>query len=229
MREIILDTETTGLDPLHGDRVVEIGCVEVVNYMPTGRTFHCYINPERSMPEGAEKVHGLSEAFLADKPKFAEIVDGFLAFAAESPLVIHNAAFDIGFLNAELARLERQMIPTDRAVDTVTMARKKFPGAPASLDALCRRFDIDNSARTKHGALLDAELLAEVYLELIGGRQPGLSLAADRGGASEVASDETAALGGPVVRPPRPHAPAPDELSAHAAFLDQISDPIWSQ
>lgn len=228
MREIVLDTETTGLNPLSGDRLVEIGCVEVVNYMPTGRTYHCYINPERSMPTEAEQVHGLSEEYLADKPKFAEIAGDFLTFIADSPLVIHNAGFDIGFLNAELGRLDRQAIPMARAVDTVTMARKKFPGAPASLDALCRRFDIDNSARTKHGALLDAELLAEVYLELIGGRQPGLSLATGQDGGAQ-ATDEAAAPVEVVARPPRPHAPSAEELAAHQAFLDQISEPIWSQ
>lgn len=221
MREIVLDTETTGLDPAQGHRIVEIGCLELINTVPTGQTFHRYVNPERSMPTEAEQVHGLSEAFLADKPLFSSVVEEFLAFVADSPIVIHNAAFDIGFLNAELARIDLQTIPMDRAVDTVTIARRKFPGAPASLDALCRRFNIDNSARTKHGALLDAELLAEVYLELVGGRQHALGLAADgQGGESESVAVAQA-------RPARPHAPSADELAAHRAFVDRLSDPIW--
>ena len=176
MREIVVDTETTGLDPAAGHRIVEIGCVELLNHLPTGRTFQCYLNPERSMPTDAFGVHGLSAAFLADKPRFPEIADGLLQFLADSPLVIHNAAFDLGFLNAELRRSARDEIAGERTIDTVRMARCKYPGAPASLDALCRRYQIDLSDRVIHGALKDAQLLARVYLELQGGRQPGLSL-----------------------------------------------------
>jgi DNA polymerase-3 subunit epsilon len=177
MREIVLDTETTGLDPLRGDRLVEIGCVEIFNRMPTGQTFHRYINPERDMPQEAFAVHGLSSEFLADKPLFAQIVDEFLEFVGNAPLVIHNASFDIGFINAELDRLKRQAIGRDRLVDTLLLARRKHPGVSNRLDDLCSRYAIDNSRRTKHGALLDAELLAEVYIDLIGARQSQLILA----------------------------------------------------
>lgn len=176
MREIILDTETTGLNPGAGDRVVEIGAVELFNHLPTGRTFHVYINPERDMPSEAEAVHGLSSAFLGDKPTFDKIAAEFLEFIGDALLIIHNASFDIGFLNAELGYLKHAPIPPERVVDTLHLARQKHPGAGNSLDALCRRYGIDNSKRTKHGALLDSELLAEVYLELIGGRQTALSL-----------------------------------------------------
>jgi len=176
MREIVLDTETTGLDPSTGDRVVEIGCIELENHLATGRIHHVYINPQRNMPEAAFRVHGLSEEMLRDKPLFAAIADDFLEFIADSPLVIHNASFDLGFLNAELERAGRGLIDKTRAIDTLDMARVKHPFGPNSLDALCRRYGIDNSARQLHGALLDCELLAEVYLELIGGRQPGLTL-----------------------------------------------------
>ena len=187
MREIVLDTETTGFDPETGDRIVEIGAIELVNHLPTGRTYHAYINPERSMPQGAFEVHGLGDDFLRDKPLFKAVAPGFLDFVGEdSRLVIHNAGFDMKFLAWELRKAGLAPIPIERAIDTVEMARRKFPGSPASLDALCRRFGIDNSAREKHGALLDSELLAEVYLELIGGRQPGLVLAAEThlGGAA---------------------------------------------
>ncbi len=176
MREIILDTETTGLDPARGDRVVEIGCIELENHLATGRVHHVYINPERDMPEAAFRVHGLSQDMLRDKPVFAAIAAEFLEFIADAPLVIHNASFDIGFLNAELERAGHEPIDAGRAIDTLEMARKKHPFGPNSLDALCRRYGIDNSARQLHGALLDCELLAEVYLELIGGRQPALTL-----------------------------------------------------
>lgn len=224
MREIILDTETTGLDPKDGHRIVEIGCLELVNYVPSGATFHKYVNPERSMPSDAFDVHGLSEEFLAGHPKFGEIADEFLAFIGDASLVIHNARFDIGFLNAELARIEGPILALDEAVDTVSLARQKFPGAPANLDALCRRFDIDNSNRTKHGALLDAELLAEVYLELIGGRQPGLGLAGpvETAGSATEGGSETR-----DVRKPREHQPSEAELGAHAEFLETIDDPVW--
>ncbi|MFJ5488482.1 DNA polymerase III subunit epsilon, partial [Hansschlegelia beijingensis] len=176
MREIVLDTETTGLDPLTGDRVVEIGCVELLNRIPTGATFHVYLNPERDMPEEAFRVHGLSAEFLSDKPRFADVADDFLAFVAEGALVIHNASFDMAFLDAELKRLGRAPIGRERVVDTLMLARRKNPGGANSLDALCQRYGIDNSRRTKHGALLDSEILAEVYLELLGGRQASLGL-----------------------------------------------------
>jgi len=231
MRELVLDTETTGLDPLNGDRLVEIGCVEVFNHIATGKTYHQYINPERDMPAGAFAVHGLSEEFLSGYPVFADVVDAFLDFIGDDPLVIHNAQFDMGFINAELRRLKRPALPMSQSVDTVSMARRRFPGAPASLDALCRRFDIDNSSRTKHGALLDAELLAEVYLELRGGRQPGLSLAAAEAGASSANDEAEPAVlqPGTELRPPRPHAPTAEEIAAHDAFVATLKEPLWSQ
>jgi len=222
MREIVLDSETTGLDPGSGHRVVEIGCLELVNHVPTGRTYHQYINPQRPMPVEAFEVHGLGDEFLARHPVFAEIAQAFLDFIGEAKLVIHNAGFDMKFLNAELAQLGLPRLPMSRAVDTIQLARSRFPGAQASLDALCRRFEIDNSARTKHGALLDSELLAEVYLELIGGRQPDLDLlTARKGGAGRRAEVER------PVRPPRPHAPSDAEEAAHAALLERLTDPIW--
>src|SRR5690625_1930273 len=222
MREIVLDTETTGLDPDNGDRIVEIGCVELINYVPTGQSRQYYINPERDMPEEAFKVHGLSAEFLADKPRFAEIAEDFLDFVRDDILVIHNAEFDLRFLNAELPRLGHPPIPAARAFDTVALARRRFPGAQASLDALCRRFSIDLTARSLHGALLDCQLLASVYLELRGGRQPGLTLNA---------AAEAVAAGMEAVqrrfRPPRPHAPSQDELDAHARMLESIKEPLW--
>ncbi|MDR3518550.1 MAG: DNA polymerase III subunit epsilon [Azospirillaceae bacterium] len=223
MREIALDTETTGFDPLMGDRVVEIGCVELINHVATDRKFHCYLNPERDVPADAVAVHGQTEDFLADKPVFAAVVGDFLDFIADSPLIIHNAEFDIKFLNAELRRLAMPAIPISRAIDTVQVARRRFPGAPASLDALCRRFEIDNTDRTLHGALLDARLLAKVYLELLGGRQPGLVLA-----GAAIATVEGEAT--PVerrYREPRPHAPRDEEREAHAALLKQLKNPLW--
>jgi DNA polymerase-3 subunit epsilon len=231
MREIVLDTETTGLDPAEGHRVVEIGAVELLNHLPTGRTFHRYINPERAMPEDAFKIHGLSTAFLAGHPPFAEIAAEFLEFlerdgrgeAVPARLVIHNASFDIKFLNSELARLGQPPLLMDRVIDSLQLARQKFPNAPASLDALCRRFAVDASARVKHGALLDCELLAEVYLGLIGGRQPDLGL---------VVQAAKRSVAGPQIvrtpRPPRPHAPSAEELAAHAAFLVKLKAPIWT-
>lgn len=221
MREIVLDTETTGLDPLAGHRVVELGCIELVNLVATGKTFHAYFNPEMIMPAGAQDVHGLSDEFLADKPRFAERAEEFLEFIGDAQLVIHNAQFDIGFLNAELARVGRAKL-VNACVDTVSMARRKFPGQRVSLDSLCERFGIDNSSRTKHGALLDSELLAEVYLELSGGRQRDLGLAPEL--AARVVASVAAAA---TVRPARPHAPSPAELAAHLAFLGQISNPLW--
>ena len=223
MREIVLDTETTGLDPAAGHRIVEIAGLELINQVATGRTFREYINPEREMPEEAQRIHGLTDEFLADKPRFDQVVEGFLDFIQDSRLVIHNADFDMKFLNAELAHLERPPLDRKRAVDTVALARKRFPGAQVNLDALCRRFEIDNTARTFHGALLDCELLAEVYLELRGGRQPGFDLAQAR--RLEVAAS---AVDRPH-RPARAHAPTPDEVAAHEALLDGLKEPIWRQ
>jgi DNA polymerase-3 subunit epsilon len=222
MREIVLDTETTGLDPAAGHRIVEISCLELLNHIPTGRTYQSYLNPERDVPTDAFSVHGLSIEFLSDKPRFAEIADKLLEFIADAPLVIHNAEFDVRFLNAEFQRLARSPLNGERVVDTLQIARQKFPGAPASLDALCRRFTIDNSTRTKHGALLDTELLADVYLELIGGRQAGLELM--------TAARATAALatGGRTPRVARPHAPTEAELIAHATLVGMLKDPIWA-
>jgi DNA polymerase-3 subunit epsilon len=221
MREIVLDTETTGLDPAAGHRVVELGCIELMNLVATGKTFHVYFNPEMIMPAGAQDVHGLSDEFLADKALFADQAEAFLEFIGDAQLVIHNASFDLGFLNAELARINKPKL-TNAYVDTVTMARRKFPGQRASLDSLCERFGIDNSSRTKHGALLDSELLAEVYLELSGGRQRDLGL------APEIAARATAAgVAASAVRPPRPHAASAAELAAHAEFLKKLSDPMW--
>ncbi|MBT3237452.1 MAG: DNA polymerase III subunit epsilon [Rhodospirillaceae bacterium] len=228
MREIVLDTETTGLNPLGGDRIVEIGCVELVNHLATGRVYHQYVNPERDMPDGAFAVHGLSEEFLSEHPVFADIADDFLEFVGTDTLVIHNAQFDMGFINAELARMDRPALPMEQATDTVAMARKKFPGAQASLDALCRRFQIDNSERTKHGALLDSELLAEVYLELIGGRQPDLELASELRSGAQSTETETADNTSSA-RPPRPHAASADENAAHEKFLGRLNNPIWQE
>lgn len=225
MREIVMDTETTGLDPRGGDRIVEIGGVELINHLPTGRTYHQYINPERSMPQEAFDVHGLGDAFLRDKPVFAEIAEDFLAFVGDARLVIHNASFDMGFLNMELGRLGRPALPNSQATDTLDIARKKFPGAQVSLDALCKRFGVDNSNRTLHGALLDSEILAEVYLELLGGRQQGMMLQTSSTGRSAV--DQT-----DWVPPPRPR-PLPsrlteDERAAHAAFVEELGDAaLW--
>jgi len=220
LREVVLDTETTGLSPKSGDRIVEIGCVELVNHLPTGECFHEYINPERDMPEQAQAVHGLSEEFLSDKPLFADVSKAFDDFIGSSPLIIHNAEFDLGFLNAERDRLDFEPIPMDRAIDTVQMARRKFPGSQASLDALCRRFQIDISDRDVHGALKDAKLLAEVYLELIGGRQQGMELAAETTIAATALEKNS--------RPPRPHAPSPAEEAVHAKFLEKLNQPIWN-
>jgi len=221
MREVVLDTETTGLSPENGDRVVEIGCLELANHMATGQHYHVYINPEMAMPSAAQDIHGLDDEFLADKPLFSEVADDFLAFIGDDPLVIHNAAFDMGFINAELDRMGRPALPASQAIDTVSMARQKYPGAPASLDALCRRFGIDNSDRTKHGALLDAELLSCVYVELIGGRQPALGLRQEPTLSKAAVANQVAA------RPPRPHAPTSQELDAHASFVALLENPLW--
>jgi DNA polymerase III subunit epsilon len=219
MREIVLDTETTGLDASGGDKIVEIACVELINHLPTGKVFHRYINPERAVAAEALLVHGLDDAFLATHPTFAAHVDELVAFIGDAPLVIHNAEFDLAFLNAELKQLTRPPMAC-RFTDTLTLARRRYPGSPASLDALCRRFGIDLSAREKHGARLDCELLAAVYLELIGGRQPGFDLAA----AETVA--RLAVIDRPV-RPARSHAASAEELAAHAAFLQKLTAPLW--
>lgn len=227
MREIVLDTETTGFDPEDGDRIVEIGAVELLNHVPTGRTFHEYINPERSMPQGAFEVHGLGDDFLKDKPKFAEVGQAFLDFVGDAKLVIHNASFDMKFLNAELGWAKMSKLPNDQAIDTLAIARAKFPGSPASLDALCRRFAIDNSARTLHGALLDSEILAEVYLELIGGRQPDFALSETRATQSEDIDDNWRAPPRPSPLPPRI---TPEESKAHAEFVEALGDQaVWAK
>jgi DNA polymerase-3 subunit epsilon len=217
MREVVLDTETTGLDPAEGHRIVEIACIELMHHVPTGRKFHCYVNPERGMPEDALAVHGITAEFLAGQPLFAAVVDELLAFVGPDPLIIHNAEFDLAFLNAELARLQRGPISC-RFVDTLGLARIRFPGAPASLDALCRRFEIDLSLRVEHGAEIDCGLLAAVYLELLGGRQPGLDF---------VAPDELAIAGERILRAPRPHQPTAEELIAHQVMLQMLTNPIW--
>ena len=226
MREIVFDTETTGLDPTSGDRMVEIGCVEMVNRVPTGQTFHAYFNPERDMPAGAEAVHGLSAAVLSDKPLFRDGVEALLEFIADSPLVAHNAAFDFGFLNAELSICEREAVCMSRMIDTVAIARKRHPGAKLSLDALCSRYGVDRSHRVKHGALLDAELLAQVYVELTGGRQIGLELAAETASV-EIADAARAAPTLRERREPRPHVASIEELARHQAFIAKIASPLW--
>lgn len=224
MREIVLDTETTGLDPKSGDRVIEIGCVELINHMPSGETYQQYINPERDMPAESFRIHGLSEAFLSDYPLFAEIVDGFLDFIGDDKLVIHNAAFDIKFLNAELERLGFAALPMTRSIDTVQIARTRYPGASASLDDLCRRFGVDNAERTLHGALLDSSLLAEVYIDLIGAREPGFDLA-----ARETVTTTPAERRERVVRPARPHVASAAEQAAHEALVARLDDPVWQK
>ena len=226
MREIVLDTETTGFDPETGDRIVEIGAVELKGHMPTGNTYHQYINPERSMPEEAFQVHGLGNDFLRDKPVFREIAEDFVVFIGDARLVIHNAAFDMKFLNAELSWVGISAISWDRAIDTLEIARREFPGSPASLDALCRRYGIDNSARTLHGALLDSEILADVYLELIGGRQPDFALASTQGlGGSSDSDSEWR----PTARPtPLPSRLTEEEKTAHDAFVDTMGEKaLW--
>ena len=227
MREIVMDTETTGLDPDKGDRIVEIGGVELLNHMPTGRTYHQYINPERAMSQEAFEVHGLGDEFLSDKPVFKSIAQEFLEFVGDAKLVIHNASFDMKFINAELGWLGLKPLPYDQAIDTLDIARRKFPGSPASLDALCRRFSIDNSARTLHGALLDSEILAEVYLELIGGRQPDFGLSSNATGSpgQAQAEHEWRAMKRPNPLPSRITA---DEKAAHAAFVENLGeDALW--
>jgi DNA polymerase III subunit epsilon len=230
VREIVFDTETTGLSPLAGDRLVEIGCVELFNRVETGRSFHAYFNPGRPMSSGAESVHGLSDIFLSDKPLFGDRCEDLLEFLGDSPLVAHNAAFDFGFINHELSLCGRPLVCQTRMIDTLVLARQRHPGAKHSLDALCTRFGIDRSIRVKHGALIDAQLLAQVYIELTGGRQIGLSLAAtaaDVHGANH--PPLTVQIAAVRVRPPRPHVPSEAELARHAAFVSTIVDPIWNR
>lgn len=225
MREIIFDTETTGFDPKNGDRLVEIGCIEMVNRVLTGRTYHAYFNPCRPMPAEAEAVHGLSDAFLADKPLFAAGAQDFLDFIEDSPMVAHNAMFDYNFINAELALCGFPTVAKDRMIDTVALAKVRHPGAKLSLDALCSRYGIDRSHRTKHGALLDSELLAQVYVELRGGRQIGLELVAEV--VEVVAQAPVLARRERVFRQPRPHSASAEELAAHAAFVATVDTPLW--
>jgi len=227
VREIVFDTETTGLDPATGDRIVEIGCVEMINRAETGRHFHAYFNPGRPMPSGAEAVHGLTDIFLSDKPPFEALAEELLDFLEDSPLVAHNASFDFGFLNHELGRCGRPLVCMTRMVDTLSIARSRHPGAKHSLDALCTRFGVDRSQRVKHGALLDAQLLAQVYIELTGGRQIGLGLVED------TAEADLAPVAGAVTvrepRPARPHHPAIEELERHRAFIAQLVNPLWAR
>ena len=219
MREIVFDTETTGFDPDQGDRIVEIGCVELINGLPSGEVFHSYINPERDVPKGAEKIHGLSTTFLQDHPTFGVIVDDFLDFIDDCQLVAHNAEFDFKFINWELKNVGQLPLPLSRMIDTLQMARRKFPGAQNSLDALCKRFKIDNAHRTLHGALLDSEILAEVYLELKGGRQGGLDLARIDATHEDIIESK--------IREKRSFPPTDGEKQAHKAFLASITNPIW--
>ena len=224
MREVVFDTETTGFDPFNGDRVVEIGCVVVDDYIPTGEVYHVYINPERDMPTAAVNVHGLTEEFLSDKPTFSEIVADFRDFCGDMNLVAHNAEFDMKFINWEMENLGFSPYPANRAVDTLAIARRKFPGANNTLDALCKRFSVDNSNRIKHGALLDAELLAEVYLELMGGRQTGLGL------VSEEKKNENLDAASEInrsFREPRPHSASEEELKRHQEFIAEIENNLW--
>lgn len=220
-REIVLDTETTGMNPDTGDKIVEIGCLELINHIPTGKTLQLYINPEREVPAEATAVHGITNEFLKDKPVFSQIYTEVLDFIGAAKLVIHNAEFDMKFLNAELRNVGHPALKWDRVIDTVTMARKKYPGSPANLDALCRRFGIDNSERSFHGALLDSELLAEVYLELLGGRQHGLGIS-----AGEANAQISAKIDRPF-REPRVYTASAAELAAHEELVEKLADPLW--
>lgn len=223
MREIVLDTETTGMDPLKGDKLVEIGCVELMNLLPTGKTYHIYLNPERDIPPEATAVHGITDAFVKDKPTFGEVVGEFMEFIGNDRLVIHNAEFDVKFLNAELRTFGFPSLDNRRVLDTLALARKKFPGSPANLDALCRRFNIDNSNRTFHGALLDSQLLAEVYLELTGGRQGGLDIAV----TSSTAETAAQMQGGRPYREPRIFPTHAEEEAAFEAMVASMKNPLW--
>ncbi len=229
MREIVFDTETTGLSPHDGHRLVEIGCVELVNRVETGRHFHAYFNPERPMPSDAEQVHGLSAIFLSDKPRFHVRATDFLEFIGDSPLVAHNATFDFGFLNWELGSCGHPLVCTTRMIDTLALARSRHPGAKHSLDALCTRYGIDRSHRVKHGALLDAQLLAQLYVELTGGRQIGFMLRADTAATPAVQAGAGRPAPAMRVRPARPHAASDAELARHAAFIAGLADPLWER
>jgi DNA polymerase-3 subunit epsilon len=228
MREIVFDTETTGLSPAAGDRMVEIGCIEMVGRIETGRHFHCYFNPERPMPSEAEAVHGLSDIFLSDKPRFGDKAEELLEFIGDAPLVAHNASFDFGFLNHELERCGRTNVCMSRMVDTLVLARSRHPGAKHSLDALCTRYGVDRSQRVKHGALLDAQLLAQVYIELTGGRQIGLGLVNEAPGSVTVSLTNLGPTPG-VVREARPHVASPEELARHRSFVAKIANPLWDR
>ncbi|MFC7553542.1 DNA polymerase III subunit epsilon [Pseudoroseomonas wenyumeiae] len=224
-RALVLDTETTGLDPATGDRVLEVAAVELINLVPSGRHYHVLIDPERDVPEEASRIHGFTREMLIGKPKFAEILPGLLEFLGDDPVVAHNAVFDFNFLDHEFKRAGAQPIPRSRMVDTLVLAKKRFPGLPNSLDALCRRYGIDNSMRTSHNALLDVQLLAQVYLELMGGKQPGLELATSRAASSAGPVLLDAA---PVNRTPRPIVPTAEEVEAHTAFLKKLKEPLWT-
>lgn len=226
MREIVLDTETTGMDPYNGDRIVEIGCIELVNHLPTGRHLQLYIHPEREVPAEAIAVHGITNEFLADKPTFSEVYMEFVDFIKDAKLVIHNAEFDMKFINYQLKDMGHPPLPWANVIDTLAMARQKFPGSPANLDALCRRFSIDNTERTYHGALLDSELLAEVYLELLGGRQHGLGLL--NAGGSKDGAGQKQQMERPY-REPRSFPPREEELAAHRELLEKLTDPLWAK
>ena len=226
MREIIFDTETTGLSPAGGDRIVEIGCIEMINRCETGREFHAYFHPERSMPSEAQAVHGLSDVFLSDKPRFHERAEALLEFIGDAPLVAHNAGFDFGFLNHELKQCGRDPICLSRMICTLILARTRHPGGKHSLDALCSRFGVDRSQRVKHGALLDAQLLAQVYVELTGGRQIGLGLVSETAGGAVRAPVPVADR---LVRPARPHAASDAEVSRHRAFIARLKQPLWER
>lgn len=227
MREIIFDTETTGFDPDSGDRMVEIGCIEMINRVPTGNSYHAYFNPQRTMPAEAEAVHGLSDAFLSDKPLFSALAQDFLDFIEESPMVAHNAGFDFKFINFELEHCGMAPVSRDRMVDTIALAKIRHPGAKLSLDALCSRYGIDRSHRTKHGALLDAELLAQVYVELLGGRQIGLELVSET--TQIVTEIKVLTTKNRIFRQPRPHAATEEELAKHGEFLKSVDTPLWGE
>lgn len=224
-REIVFDTETTGLDPAEGHRIIQIGAVELEDTLPTGRSYMTLIDPGRTITPDASKIHGLTDADVAGQPTFDRIVEDFLAFVGDAPLVAHNATFDMKFLNAELAKIGRQALPATRFVDTLEIARRRFPGQPASLDALCRRLGVDNSMREQHDALLDCQILAEIYLELLGGRQQGLTLAVEAAGRNSASASAERRN----THPPRPHMPTEAEAAEHAAFIADMPDAIWSK
>jgi DNA polymerase-3 subunit epsilon len=227
MREIVLDTETTGLNPADGHRIIEIGALEMINHIPTGKTFHIFINPEREIEADAVAIHGITNERVANEPLFTEIVDDFMDFIGDAPLVIHNAPFDMGFMNAELKKCDRPTLPMDRAVDTLVMARRKFPGGQVSLDALCRKFGIDNSHRDLHGAMVDTDLLADVYIELLGGKQPGLSLTTNEQTSESLTTQTDVPQAKKKHHPVRVFTPNEDELKAHQEFIDGLENPLW--